>query len=385
MIAHSYLNSAAQVIGQYQAQEPLAIWLKNFFAADKKFGSRDRKQISHLAYCYYRLNRATQGMDLHEALLLALFLCSDAPQLVLQQLRPKWNELIQSSLEEKLLVTGLQLESKGLFPWLEHLGGNINGDVYAKSLLVQPDLFIRVRPGYYNQVMKKLEQSGLSFQEEDDYAIRLPNGSKIEQLLRINDEVVIQDLRSQDVFKGFMPFRPESSLQVWDCCAASGGKTILFHDLFRGSRIQASDIRASIVANLKKRLQEAGIRTDDVFIADLTQPNEATPQGMDVVICDAPCTGSGTWARTPEQNYFFKEEKIAAYAGVQQSILSKAAQSVRKGGWLIYITCSVFREENEENVKAFVGNHPFSIMDQRYLTGFDEKADTLFAVVFQRL
>lgn len=384
MIAHSYLNTAVRIVEQYQGEEPLAGWLKRFFAADKKFGSRDRKQVSNLVYCYYRINRLAQAMEVQEALLLGIFLCSDASQLVLQQLRPKWNELIATSLEEKLLAIGLALNDQDLFPCIDHLSSDTNAHAYAQSLLTQPDLFIRVRPGYYNQVMKKLQQSGIEFQEEEDYAIRLPNASKVENLLRINDEVVIQDLHSQEVFKGFQPLKPDYSLQVWDCCAASGGKTILFHDLFRGSRIQASDIRASIVVNLKRRLQEAGIRTDDVFIADLTKADEATPQGMDLVICDAPCTGSGTWARTPEQNYFFKEEKIAAYAGVQRSILHKAAASVKKGGWLIYITCSVFKEENEENVSAFTAATDFSVRDQRYLKGYEEKADTLFAVVLQR-
>ena len=137
---------------------------------------------------------------------------------------------------------------------------------------------------------------------------------------------------------------------VWDCCAASGGKAILAVDTLPRIQLTVSDVRASIIHNLKERFKEAGIRHYQSFIADLTTQYHSSKQ-YDLVICDVPCSGSGTWGRTPEQLYFITTEKIEYYASLQKSIVSNVAKAVKKGGYLLYITCSVYKKENEEVVE----------------------------------
>ncbi|HEV7781947.1 MAG TPA: Fmu (Sun) domain-containing protein, partial [Chitinophagaceae bacterium] len=81
---HSYLNSAVSILKSYDGAEPFASFLKKHFAQHKKFGSRDRKQVGHLCYCYFRLGKALAKAPIDEKILLGLFLSSDAPHEVLR-------------------------------------------------------------------------------------------------------------------------------------------------------------------------------------------------------------------------------------------------------------------------------------------------------------
>src|SRR5215213_1946850 len=102
MRSHSYLNTAKEIIQSYDGNIPFSIWLKQFFKTDKKFGSRDRKLISHLCFCYYRLGNAFHEKDFEERLLMGQFLCSDEDNFILWELKENWNEEITKAVEEKL-------------------------------------------------------------------------------------------------------------------------------------------------------------------------------------------------------------------------------------------------------------------------------------------
>jgi 16S rRNA (cytosine967-C5)-methyltransferase len=104
-----------------------------------------------------------------------------------------------------------------------------------------------------------------------------------------------------------------------------------------------------IILNLHQRFKRAGIKEYNYFISDLSKP-DFTPSSSnyDLVICDAPCTGSGTWSRTPEQLFFFNEASITHYSELQRKIVVQVVQHLKAGGIFVYITCSLFRAENEE-------------------------------------
>jgi 16S rRNA (cytosine967-C5)-methyltransferase len=149
--------------------------------------------------------------------------------------------------------------------------------------------------------------------------------------------------------------------------------------------ITVSDIRESILTNLKKRFAEAGIKKYKSFIADLAYlPFTIHHSIFDLIICDAPCTGSGTWSRTPEQLYFFKKEKINEYALQQKKIVSHIISHLKPGGHLLYITCSVFRNENEEVVEFAKNKFHLEFIKMELLKGYDKKADTMFAALLRK-
>lgn len=385
MRSHSYLNTAKKIVQSYDGSIPLASWLKQFFRTDKKFGSKDRKEISHAVYCFYRLGNSFGNEETEERILKSLFLCSQSSNKILEELRPALNENINLPLEEKIERLSASGELKNIFPFVNLLSNQIEEELFYLSFLVQPHFYLRLRPGKKQQVTQQLITAEIKFEIVSDNCIQLFNQTRVEEVIRIDEDAVVQDLNSQKVLALLSSSKlqtPNSKLSVWDCCAASGGKSILFHDCFPNAHVTVSDVRESILINLKKRFSRAGIKQYEYFIADLSSPQFSISQTFDVVICDAPCSGSGTWSRTPEQLYFFKAQKIEHYARLQKKIALNAVKAVKKDGYFLYITCSVFAKENEELVEFILNDTSLQLIATHYFKGYDKRADTLFVAVF---
>lgn len=379
MYLHSYLRSAAAIIQLYNGSIPFASWLKNYFKQNKKFGSKDRRAINDLCYCYFRLGKAFSPQSIEERIVIAQFLCQKDSVFV-KELKHEWQSFSSSSLEEKIALIGRE-EISSLFPFANEISSEIEKEKFCLSHLVQPDLFLRIRPKKKETVAQKLGAASIQFMLEDD-CVRLPNTSKVDEVIELDKEAVVQDKSSQQVLHPLKENFQQASFSSWDCCAASGGKTILLHDLFPKVQITVSDIRESILLNLRNRFKRAGIQQYGSFVADVSLENFRANKKYDVIICDAPCSGSGTWGRTPEQLTFFTKDKIDHYANLQKSIAVNAGKSVKPGGAFVYITCSVFKKENEEVVEYILQNTSLQLISQQYFKGYAEKADTLFTALF---
>ncbi|HEY0067838.1 MAG TPA: methyltransferase domain-containing protein [Flavisolibacter sp.] len=383
MYAHSYLQTARRILELYDGSAPFAVWLKQFFKNHKKHGSRDRRHIAHLCYCCFRLGSALEHLGGDEQVVCGAFLCSTGPDALLEQLNPDLNAMAGNPLAQKIkwLEENKGFSLQKLFPAYGSLSPAIDGEEFCRSHFIQPDLFLRIRPGQESSVKQKLEKAGIPYAEKSSHTIALPNSTRTEDLPEADTEVVIQDLSSQRTLDLLLPLldctRP---LTVWDCCAASGGKSLLLHDRCPSARLTVSDIRESILANLQKRFQRAGISQYRSLVFDASR--QSLSNKFDVVLCDAPCSGSGTWGRTPEQLRFFPKEKISHYSGLQKSIVLNASRSLRTGGYFLYITCSVFKEENESVVAYIQQNTALRLLASQYYKGYGDKADTLFVAVF---
>lgn len=382
---HSYLNSAKAIIDAYKGDIPFAAFLKKYFNAHKKYGGKDRKQIAALCYNFYRLGKAAPQLPVEEKIIVAVFICETDSNEFLQFHKPEWNAIITKPIAEKIAIAGFTTED--IFPWAEALSDSVDAELFRHSFLKQPDLFLRVRPGKKNIVTKKLQDAGIRFEMPNDECIALPNSTKVDTVLEIDREVVIQDLNSQHVLD-FL--KTESSniktpVSVWDCCAASGGKSILAYDILNGQTdLTVSDIRESILSNLKERFEIAGIKNYKSLVADLSQQYSILNQPYSIIICDAPCTGSGTWSRTPEQLYYLKRKTVDEYVAMQQQIVSNVIPHLQQGGLFIYITCSVFKHENEEIADFIKEKFHLQLLQMELLKGYDKKADSMFTAVFKK-
>ena len=385
---HSYLNSSKQLLQQYKGEEPFASYLKKYFSANKKYGSKDRKHIAHLCYCFFRMGKIIMNSSIEEKILTALFLCSEKPNEILAALKPGWNDKCELPVDQKVLIINYSLLITDVFPWKDELSDNIDHEKFCKSFLTQPDLFLRLRPGKEKLVEDKLQHAKIDFTLISETCLSIPNSSKIDEIIKLDAEAVIQDYNSQrsgDFFKSAIS-NPKSQIRVWDCCAGSGGKSIMAYDINSNIDLTVSDIRESILVNLKKRFQKAGIKNYKSIVVNLvSEKYQISNIKYQTIICDAPCTGSGTWSRTPEQLYYFKESEIEQYATLQKKIVSDVIPQLESGGSFIYITCSVFRKENEEVVEFMKKKFHLQLKQIEVLKGYDNKADSMFVALFEKL
>ncbi len=395
--AEKYVEQAVLLIQAYKGDIPLAAYLKQYFAQHKKHGSKDRKYISHLCYCYYRLGHAQKQLPVSDRLKLALFLCSDTLDgwaVLFDQL---WQEQHSVQLDQRIgFVQSIYpgFTTKDIFPWLNACSEEIEKEAFAQSHLVQPDVFLRVRPGYENKVKEKLRAHDIAFEQTGGAGIALAPGSPVQEILVVNKEVVVQDYSSQQV-GAFLDYarnalssfdyaqEPTPPLRIWDCCAASGGKSILAWDLMQPVHLDVSDVRPSILHNLQQRFKEAGITNYHAFTADLARPLQHAAPPYDMVICDAPCSGSGTWSRTPEQLYFFDKQQLDKYTTLQQKIIRHTSTAVKPNGLFLYITCSVFKAENEQQVD-YLCKQGFTLLKQGVIKGYSLRADSMFAALLKK-
>lgn len=387
---YSYLNSSKEILQQYKGEEPFSSFIKKFFSAKKKYGSKDRKQITQLCYCFFRLGKAVMNVSLDEKILFALFLCTKNPNEILAVLKSDWNSKVSLSVEEKCSMLNAQFSMLNVFPWVDELSEGIDFEKFTESFFIQPDLFIRIRPGKEKLVKEKLNAAGILFEAVNDNCLAMPNASNIDTVLEIDKEAVIQDLNSQktgDYIKSAIE-NIQSKISFWDCCAGSGGKSIMAYDINPGIELTVSDSRENILANLKKRFEKAGIGKYKTFVLDLAKGNTQNSNfnnQFSIIIADVPCTGSGTWSRTPEQLYFFQENKISNYAKVQKQIVSNVIPQLQPDAVFIYITCSVFKKENEEVAEFIEKKLNLRLQQKEIIQGYEKKADSMFVAVFKSL
>ena len=149
--------------------------------------------------------------------------------------------------------------------------------------------------------------------------------------------------------------------------------------------LTVSDIRETILKNLHQRFKSAGIINYESFVTDLSlADNKTIKKDFDLIICDAPCSGSGTWGRTPEQLVYFKRSTLQNYVDSQKKILSNAIPHLKRAGLLVYITCSVFEAENEGVVNFITESLNGKLLDMQLLKGYQQQSDSMFVAVFKK-
>lgn len=377
----NHIRTFEQLLDNYDGKMPLSRFLVNYFKQNKQMGSSDRKWASRYIYCFFRLGNALKQEEKITRLAVADFMCHCSPSLVLSACLPKLEPYVTLSVDEKLdkiksLFSSFKLDD--IFPFTNELSKGIDKNAFLKSFFVQPDLFIRVNNTDIQTVINQLNEAKIIYQKIDDTTLALPNGTKLEQVINQAKLYQVQDWSSQ---KTGSFFKPNKRDYWWDCCAASGGKSILLHQLVSDIELLASDVRETSLHNLQKRFQLAGIKKYQKKVLDLTQNNQSILHRykFDGILADAPCSGSGAWGRTPEMLHYFESHKISNYAKLQKTITANAIKYLKPGKPLIYITCSVFKAENEDIVTFLIENFDLELEVMQLINGYLDKADSMFA------
>ena len=377
-------NHINTIISSYTCQLPLAHYLKTYFRQHPALGSRDRRILSEMAYCWYRAAKGFPAeLAMRTRLECSLLICDTNESKVLGLLPESFQHVKSLPLQEKLIFLNpiASWNTEHLAPTVPVLSEGLTKDEWLMSMLRQPSLFIRIR-ARRSQVIKALNEKGISYNTRDQDVIELPNGTPIDQILRAEDYVV-QDLSSRRTGSFFQPRKGQ---KWWDCCSGAGGKSLLLMDQEPNIHLTVTDKRASILHNLRQRFRLYDLPLPESIVVDATDASQLsrhlTGKMFDQIICDVPCSGSGTWARTPEQLYFFEPSIVQEYATRQSAIALNAVNFLKKGGRLIYVTCSVFRQENEEVVEHLT-REGLSIESMNLLNGVGERADSMFVAVLK--
>ncbi len=186
-----YLEYAVTILSSYRGYEPFHVFIKKYFTLNKKHGSKDRKLITALCYNSFRLGfGVSTAMTQDEKLFLATFLCESKPSSLLQLFKPEWNYSISLPLADKLKITNEKFTVEKLFPFINELSNEIDIHQFNLSFLIQPKIFIRIRPGFKSLVVNKIKQSGFAFDQLEENCIAFANNEKVTDIVKVDKEAV---------------------------------------------------------------------------------------------------------------------------------------------------------------------------------------------------
>lgn len=374
------IRAFEQLLQSYNGVLPLHRHLFAYFKQNKQMGSSDRRWATRYIYSYFRLGKALIELEHLQRLAIADFLCNEATSLIIAQFLPEFEQQIHLAITDKIDLVKEKYPSfnlKQVFSFDANLSDQIDQQAFLQSFFVQPDLFIRVKSTHIQVVINQLQANGIVVKEIGDTTLALPNGTKLEQVITDPRLYQIQDLSSQQTGAYFEPNKYD---YWWDACAASGGKSLLLHSLEPNIELLVSDVRENSLNNLQERFQVAGLKKYHLKAMDLLQNNDQILHHyeFDGILLDAPCSGSGTWGRTPEMLYFFEQYKIDNYVKLQKGIAANVIKYLKKDKPLIYMTCSVFKAENEDMVNYLTTNFDLKLDRMELIKGYKDKADSMF-------
>lgn len=241
------------------------------------------------------------------------------------------------------------------------------------------------------KVLQALEAQGAEAAGRLPNAIRLPPPAASERAAAVEAHPAfakgwfeVQDLGSQiaATLAGDIAGR-----QVLDFCAGGGGKTLaLAAAMVNKGQLYAYDSDARRMTDIVPRSQRAGVRNLQIRSPMERDPLRGLDGRMDLVFVDAPCTGSGTWRRHPDAKWRLSPEQLERRMAEQDAVLDQAAPFVKGGGRLVYVTCSLFAEENEDRVAAFLGRHEDfkAVGEPLRLSPLTDGTDGFFGQVLER-
>lgn len=219
------------------------------------------------------------------------------------------------------------------------------------------------------ELKDRLSQEGVTVEaiEGISYAFALSGFDYLAGLGSFQDGwFYVQDISSMTVAHAADPKKGD---YIIDVCAAPGGKSSHLAELLDGSgMVEARDLTEYKVGLIEENILRHDLRNMKAVQQDATLFDEASVEKADILICDLPCSGLGVIGRKSDIRYKMTAEKAHDLAVLQQEMLDTVWKYVKRGGKLIYSTCTIHKEENEDNVAAFLQKHPqFTLVEQRQI------------------
>jgi 16S rRNA (cytosine967-C5)-methyltransferase len=361
------LQMAIEILeGLDKTAQPTDRFLKSWFRIRRFAGSKDRREIANRVFAVQRTRAALAHRmgDAPRALVIAALLEAGEDIPALFTGGGYGPEPLSDAERAAIAATPAlaPLWVRGEFPqFLETelsraFGGRLLDEMVALQSRAPADLRVNTLKAQRDEVIAALNADGVLC-AATPYA---PHG------IRIGSDAT--NLSKSALFEsGAFEFQDEAAqiasalcaaapgMRVLDLAAGAGGKSLAFAASMQNQgEIVACDLRGEALFKLEKRALRAGATIIKTLPLDHAQPSGS----FDMVLVDAPCTGSGTWRRQPELRWRLTPERIAYLVSVQDGLLDQAAALVRPGGRLFYATCSILGCENQDRIAAFQSRHP---------------------------
>ncbi|MBA3814099.1 MAG: RsmB/NOP family class I SAM-dependent RNA methyltransferase [Alphaproteobacteria bacterium] len=384
------LESVIEILALHgAAKKPLDRVSHGYFKTRRYIGSKDRQAISAHVYGIMRHRASCDWWALERGLSPLLMEPINAARIRLlsylwihekmkretfgilfsgEQYAPEKLSDKECSIFEKL--PELQAKSpwiEGEFPeWLypflkRRFGENLTAEMAAFLEQAPLDLRVNTLKATREDALKSLERAGLEVLPSSlsPWGLRSEERENITQTKAFQEgHVEVQDEGSQ-LIANLMDVLPGQS--ILDLCAGAGGKTLALAALLENKgRVVATDVAEWRLKRAKERMKRAG--AFNVELRAITGFHDKwlkrQKERFDRVLIDAPCSGTGTWRRNPDQKWNITEKDIKELCVIQASLLEGAAPLVKRGGYLVYATCSLLLEENQDIAASFLETNP---------------------------
>ena len=261
--------------------------------------------------------------------------------------------------------------------WIAELLCTEYGSGRAENMLAsfqkERDISINLLKGDKDKLMAEWKENGIKVTQSPylENALLLANVPGVGKLAGFEEgDFIVQDVSSMLAVKAAGIKRGDT---IVDLCAAPGGKSQYAASLCGAEgRVFSYDLSWNKTDKIRENAERLGLENIVVAEHDATVFDPELKEKADVVIADLPCSGLGVMGRKADIRYRLNEEDIASLSQLQRDILKNAAEYVRPGGTLLYSTCTVSREENEENRQWFLENFEYDSV------AFDEKLPDIF-------
>ncbi|TNE29946.1 MAG: methyltransferase domain-containing protein [Bacteroidetes bacterium] len=350
--------------------------VERILRSNKKWGSRDRSFVAEHTYEIVRnwrflwwlldMEPSTKRKSLWKLVgVYFLWKGIDLPDW------PKFDSIRDFDLPSRLAELPKNIGIEESFPeWFNEraeneLGGN--WAAIAHNLNVPAYVILRVNTlkSHRADVMEELRETGLTVTElpDSEIGIILEGRPRLNHLPAFQEgRIEVQDGGSQQI----APFTGVTAGQkVIDACAGAGGKTLHLAEMMknRGS-IVSMDIEERKLGELEKRAQRSGINIVKTHPIDSRTTIYKYEHWADTLLLDVPCSGTGVIKRDPDTKWKLQPEHLERTLEIQADILERYSNMLRPGGTLVYATCSIFKSENEDQVRNFLENHPEYTLEQ---------------------
>ena len=361
--------------------------LSAYFRTNKQLGSRDRQLISEGIYAVFRhlgiviklLNPDEQKILLKEgriirhdslgkmiycALLLSNCRFAAMDMWLKTEHAPRINHADSIENQGNAILNFFKIPKKltddDFIPSLlcEKFSPSVDAKKYMELIHRRPPMWLRIQ-GDKQQICDEFEANQLNYTEhpllENAICLYQPKVNLRTLATFRNGLFEVQDAASQLIGK---VCAPQKNYRVLDLCAGAGGKTLQLASMMqRKGTVIACDIREYKLQELKLRARRAGFPNIQTKTYDGKELKKNYKMNFDLVLVDAPCSCSGVWRRNPDGIFTFNTDELAEITAIQSKLLDYAAEGVRHEGYLVYATCSVFAEENENIVNDFLKRH----------------------------